>query len=116
MKAQYAANCEFIRENFEGREAIYIEHGAARVRVTNIRVNAEELYLEAQVEVIPTPGLSYRIPGSPNTQKWGIGSGYLSIFSVNSWHVGYGMWSLWFEPRLVQDVVDLAAHPAVQRR
>ena len=46
MKAQYAANCEFIQENFEGREAIYIEHGAARVRVTNIQVNAKERYLD----------------------------------------------------------------------
>src|ERR1035438_6113927 len=45
-----------VQASFEGREAIYIEKGVVRVRVSNIRATMPQV-IEADVEEIPTPGL-----------------------------------------------------------
>ncbi len=55
MDSQHAHNCKVLRDRFEGREAIYVEKGALRVHVTNIRVDG--LSVGADVEEIITPGL-----------------------------------------------------------
>jgi hypothetical protein len=39
---------------FEGREAIYVEKGALRVRVSDLRGDVAQLYILAEVEEIPT--------------------------------------------------------------
>jgi hypothetical protein len=41
-----------VRATFEGREAIYIEKGALRVRVSNIRGSASQAIIAAEVEEI----------------------------------------------------------------
>jgi len=110
-----------LRENFEGREAIYIEKGAIRVRVTNIRVRATDekgtprpAWVSAKVEEITTPGLAVgmrdarlRKPNGP--LSWRIGGCRLSSFSDSKWVGGYGGWSLYFDPKIVQGVLDLAS-------
>jgi hypothetical protein len=70
-----------IRTYFEGKEAIYIEKGALRVRVSNIRyadLEGEAEFIEAEIEEIPTPGLPVSLPGydrreQPRPLRWRIG-------------------------------------------
>jgi hypothetical protein len=102
-----------VQASFEGREAIYVEKGALRVRVSNIRGSAAHRCISADVEEIPTPGLGVgsfdnRKPRRP--RRWGIGAGYLTQFSDYCWTTGYGGWSLFFDPKTVQAVLDLASH------
>jgi hypothetical protein len=54
-----STNCERLRNAFKNREAIYVERGALRVRVTNIRANAVVQAINADLEEIPTN----RFPG-----------------------------------------------------
>jgi hypothetical protein len=53
--AGHAATVEKIRTSFEGRQAIYIEKGAIRVSVSNIR-SADLGVILADIEEIPTAG------------------------------------------------------------
>ena len=62
--ARNAAIVEKARSFYEGKEAIYIERGALRVRVNSVRVeivhvNTNDLqeYLAFDLEEIPTPRL-----------------------------------------------------------
>jgi len=98
-----------LRDLFDGREAIYIEKGALRVRVYDIREEIPGLYISADVEEIPTVGIltgSHHITASP--RHWGIGAGCMATFSDHTWQMGYGGWSLFFAPRIVDGVVKLA--------
>lgn len=73
---------ERLRVLFEGREAIYVEKGALRVKVTDIRADVAQQYVSAEVEEIPTTGLPV---GALYESKqlwvgpfcWSIGGGYL---------------------------------------
>jgi hypothetical protein len=107
-----------LRERFEGKEAICVEKGLLwRVRVENIRA-AMALYIEADLVRITSNsfetlrrqyGLQWAAPllrGEP--QRWGIGGGWQMTGSENSWHMGYGGWSLYFEPALVRAVEEQA--------
>jgi len=53
--AGHAATVEKLQASFEGREAIYIEKGAIRVRVSNIRI-ADLGTILTDIEEIPTAG------------------------------------------------------------
>jgi hypothetical protein len=46
-------NCERLRDAFENREAVYLERGALRVRVSNIRANVVVQAISADLEEIP---------------------------------------------------------------
>jgi hypothetical protein len=122
MNSEAVANCARLQRAFEGREAILVEQGAVRVRISNIEAKPEERYVSAQVQAIPTRGLptgalynhaEYRA-GSP----FRIAGGYLTCFSDQVWEMGYGGWKLFFAPKLVNGIVELAAqwpddlHPA----
>jgi hypothetical protein len=104
---------EQVRRLFEGREAIYVEKGALRVKVSDIRGDAARLLISAQVEEIPTPGFPV---GSihairklqPSPLRWSIEGGYLTTFSEHTWHMGYGGWSLFFAPGIVEGILSLA--------
>ena len=104
---------EQLRARFEGREAIYVEKGALRVRVSDIRGDVTQLYISAEVEEIPTAGFPagafYEIQRrEPSPLRWSIGGGYLTTFSDGAWYAGYGDWSLFFAPRIVDGIVGLA--------
>lgn len=104
---------ERLRVLFEGREAIYVEKGALRVKVTNIHVNVTQMEVSAEVEEIPTVGFpvgalyeSKRHWRGPF--RWSIGAGYQTDFSDHTWHMGYGGWSLFFAPSIVEGIQNLA--------
>jgi hypothetical protein len=101
-----------LRDLFEGQEAIYIEKGALRVRVSNIRADIPGRCIYADIEEIPTTGFPIWFISQwlqwLQSRHWRIGGGYLTAFSDHTWNMGYGGWSLFFAPRLVDGVVRLA--------
>ncbi|SRR6266849_5923124 len=104
---------EQVRRLFEGREAIYVEKGALRVKVSDVRGDVARLSISAKVEEIPTVGFPagafYEIQRlEPSPLRWSIEGGYLTDFSDHTWHMGYGGWSLFFAPRIVDGIVSLA--------
>lgn len=100
-KLQHVANCEQLRGNFENREAIYIEKGACRVRITNIQSKASVRMVRPQVEEILTPGLRHPLHvNQPNLVRWEIGGGYITLFPII-----LGSWAT---------VVGGSKHPVVQ--
>jgi hypothetical protein len=114
MSSKEAANFEQLRKSFENREAIYIEKGALRVRVSNIQADTHKRWVKAEVEEIFTPGLGAGLfykgtwnEGSP--RRWEIGAGDLTTYSDYTWAMGYGGWYLFFATRVLEGVVDLAA-------
>jgi hypothetical protein len=114
MTPQDSLNCEKLRRAFDGREAIYVEKGVLRVRVTNISFNAIARQIGADVEEILTPGLERSLlhrlrPNELFPLRWQIGAGRLTRFSEHTWAAGYGSWSLFFAPEIVSGVVSLAA-------
>lgn len=113
MNPEHASNCEQLRNRFDGREAIYVEKGALRVRVSNIRQRGA-FHIRADVEEVVTPGLGVGLFHRPRQLgagplRWRLGAGYLTTFSAQSWKMGYGGWSLYFAPDIVQAVVGFAA-------
>jgi hypothetical protein len=85
---------QIVCDKFEGKEAIYIEKGALRVRVSDIRESGPAS-ISANVEEIPTPGLG--VGALNNSQRsrsirWEIGACYLTVCSNHVWP--YGIWRL----------------------
>jgi hypothetical protein len=113
MASPTSLTCEKLRDAFEGREAIYIEKGVLRVRVTSIRCYARQL--GATVDEVPTKGLERSLlhrgqvtePTAP--LRWNISAGCLATFSDHTLKMGYGGWSLLFAPEVVSAFVSLAA-------
>lgn len=105
-----------LQANFAGREAIYVEKGALLVRVSDIRSSRLRPTVAAQVEEIPAPGLGVggfagaRLRYHTRPLRWTIRAGYLTEFTDYCWTTGYGSWSIYFDPKLVQAVLELAAH------
>lgn len=98
---------------FEGREAIYIEYGALRVKVSKIKGDADQLRTTAQVEEIPTAGFPVgsfsEVPRrGQKPLRWNIEGSHLAEFSEYSWCMGYGGWSLFFAPKILDGVLSLA--------
>ena len=103
-----------LRANFENREAIYIEKGALRVRVSHIRCPGCRTSVWATVEEVPTAGLGvgifdYRKRKDPAPLRWEIGTMSMGLFSDYCWEMGYGGWSLYFHPKVIEGVLDLAS-------
>ena len=116
MNPVHASNCERLRRIVERREAVYVEKGALRVRVSNVRADLDAQYVSATVEEVPTPGLETTPihesapPEEPRPLRWEIGAGVLSRFSEHTWWAGYaGMWSLCWHPQHVAAIVELAS-------
>ena len=101
-----------LRENFEGQEGIYIEKGALRVRVSNIRWHPARCAVFADIEEIPTSGFdatAFHKRHDSTPLRWDIGTASLTSFSDTEWSMGYGGWSIYFAPPVVEGVVDLAS-------
>lgn len=113
MTTKDSLNCEKLRAAFEGREALYIEQGVLRVRVTNIRCDVAAHQINAEVEEIITPGLEQGLIHDRVDQsspiRWKISAGFLTSFSADSWEMGYGGWSLDFAPEIISRLMTLAA-------
>ena len=113
INAKHARNCEELRTRFEGKEAIYVEKGALRVRVSNFRPRGG-FHIRAEAEEIVTPGLGVgmfhrpRPPGAGPRRRT-VRAGYLTTFSAQSWHLGYGGGAFYFAPEIVRAVVGFAA-------
>ena len=100
-----------LRHNFEGRRAIYIEHGALLVCVSDIRPGRTTV--AAQIDEVPAAGLGVgsfdpRHLKRATPLRWTIRGGFLTEFSDHCWVAGYGSWSLYFEPSRVHSVLQLA--------
>jgi hypothetical protein len=110
MSPSENAKVEQLRKLFDGKEAIYIEKGALRVRVSHI--NGGRTYVSAEVEEVPTVGFPLGIfceiqKAEPNPLHWSIGAAD-SHFSEHTWHAGYGGWSLFFAANIVEGILNLA--------
>ena len=84
MGSQGATNCEKLRKNFQNQQAIYIEKGAMRVRVRNIRADLRAQSVAAEIEEIPTPGLRtgvFHDMSEATSLRWEIQAGNLTTFS-----------------------------------
>jgi hypothetical protein len=109
-----AATVEKLRASFEGREAIYIEKGAIRVRVSNIR-SADLGTILADIEEIPTAGFPIWIRGGgppPRSHplRWTIGTSLIRHLSADSWSSPpYVGWTLYFSPKLIEEIVALVS-------
>jgi hypothetical protein len=109
---RHAATVEKVRASFEGREAIYLEKGAIRVRVSNIR-SADLGTILADIEEIPTAGFPIWIRGSgprpfSHPLRWTIATSVIRHFSADSWSSPpYVGWTLYFSPKLIEAIVDL---------
>jgi hypothetical protein len=113
MSLSDEARVKQLQGLFEGREAIYIEYGALRVKVSKIKGDTAQLSITAQVEEIPTYGFPVgsfsEIPRHGRKPlRWSIDGGYLTAFSEYSWCMGYGGWSLFFAPKILDGVLSLA--------
>jgi hypothetical protein len=102
-----------LRARFEGKEAIYIEQGAVRVRVSDICWDACILGITAKVEEIATAGFPVGVfyesqRDESNPLFWNIGAGYLTTFSEHTWRTGNGGWCIFFSPEIVDGLVGLA--------
>jgi hypothetical protein len=78
-----------LQARFEGREAIYVEKGAVRVRISDIRWDTAKLCIAARVKEIPTAGFPagvfYEVRMyEPRPLCWSIESGYLTTFSEHT--------------------------------
>ena len=111
MESQESENYERLRGAFEGREAIYLEKGVVRVRVTNIRCTVGSRYIRADVEEVPAPNLAGVTPhgDQPRPRRWRIGAGVLTTCSENRWDMGYGGWSLFFAADVLNGFTNLVA-------
>ena len=111
MSLRCLINFEKLRTCFEGKIGIYREHGALLVRVTNINLSGK-FCINADVEEIPMKGLGVgrlQRAKSSDPARWYISAGHMTSFSAESWHMGYGMWSIFFSPRIVEEVCELAS-------
>lgn len=114
MNPEAEANLARLRATFENREAICIEKGAIRVRLSNIRGSVAEYEVSADVEEIPTPGLGVGLfasdPESPQPpRRWQISGGPLTSFNEEQWTMGYGSWTFYIGAELVRGVCEMAA-------
>jgi hypothetical protein len=103
---------EKAHASFEGKECIYIEKGALRVRISGICVSASQYAVSANVEEIPTPGLGVGLFDKESgfyRPRWKISAGFMTDFSEHSWHMGYGGWSLFFNHEIIQGVIELSS-------
>ena len=116
-ESQLADLAEKARFNFEGKECIYISKGALRVRISGICVYGSQPAISANVEEIPTPGLGVGLLDKESMffrPRWKIGAGFMTDLSEHSWNAGYGGWTLFFHPEIIQGVIERASQfPAV---
>jgi hypothetical protein len=115
-----AAMVEKARSFYEGKEAIYIERGALRVRVNNVHIgivhiNTNDLqeYLAFDLEEIPTPNLPvWRGKGpslGPYSLRWEVGTNF-ETHLLHDYCSAYVGWSMHFSPRMVAEVVEIATN------
>jgi hypothetical protein len=100
---------EQLRDLFEDREAIYIEKGAVHVKVSGIHWNPVLRGIQAEVLELPTTGFPCEHYSGSCPRRWTIRAGYRTTFSQQTWDMGYGGWSLYFAPEIVNGVLSLAS-------
>jgi hypothetical protein len=105
-----------LRANFEGKEAIWVGKGVFRVRISNIHCPGFRRSVHADVGEIYPPGLGFlAYPDGAPPNRWEVG-GVLGNgiddmrVSDDKWFSASqgGAWDLYFNPKMIQDVLDLA--------
>jgi hypothetical protein len=79
--------------------------------VTNIRCDVTARRIDADIQEVSTPELAGGVFHGRRQSPlwWKIAAGYLTMFSEHTWAMGYGGWSLFFAPEIVNGLVSLAA-------
>jgi hypothetical protein len=117
--ARNAAIVEKARSFYEGKEAIYIERGALRVRVNSVRIgspNDLQGYLAFDLEEIPTPRLPvWRGKGpslGPHPLRWEVGTNFETQTHLfkDFCSAAYVGWSMYFSPKVVAEIVEMATN------
>lgn len=105
------ANCQALRQRFEGRQAIYIEAGVTIVEVSDIRCRPASRHISAAVvEVAGCPVTGGRFhPPAETARRWRISAGVLTACSDHTWSMGYGGWSMFFAADIVAGLHQLAS-------
>ena len=84
--------------SFEGREAIYVEKGALRVRVSNILFDSVEQMLTADIEEIASVGLGFVMANRPSRWSTGTTDWAGPSLSNRRWSGGaYVGWTLYLD-------------------
>ena len=116
-----AAIVDKVRSLYEGREAVYTEKGALRVRVNAVRIKIEVAnatndvfdYLAFDLEEVPTPGLPVWLEGypsiGPHPHRWTVGTGFRTRLFPH-YISAYCGWSMHFSPKLVAEIVEMATN------
>lgn len=104
-----AQTAEQLRDLFEDQEAIYIEKGVAHVKVSGIHWNPVLRGIKAEVLELPTAGFPCEHYSGSCPRRWTIGVGYRAIFTQQKWSMGYGGWSLYFAPEIVNGVLNVVS-------
>ena len=118
-----AAIVEKARTLYEGREAIYCEHGVLRVRVNRVYTGSPCVNITSDVigclafdlEEIPTQGLPVWVrrepPLGPHPLRWTISTNLETrLFPRYLGSPPYVGWSLYFATALVREVVGMATN------
>ena len=100
-----------LTQRFEGHQALYLDRGVLLVEVGPIRRHSPESF-EVRVTEIPVPGLRDNLfvsqVGNGNVTResgrltWVIKAGAASIYNQTTWLMGYGGWSMYFDPALLE--------------
>jgi hypothetical protein len=114
---------EKARFLYEGREGIYIEKGALRVRVNSVRIGSVRAnttndlieYLAFDLEEIPTSNLPVWLDGKgpslgPHPLRWEVGTNFETNLFHDYCSAAYVGWSMHFAQKLVAEVVEMAAN------
>jgi hypothetical protein len=109
LEAEGRRAAEQLRERWQGREAIYLESGALRIRVVDVFRQGDRFV--AEVEEVPTPGLRNTLlrvleagKAPSNPIRWSL-SMPNDLAEDYWWASG---WTLVFAPDFVQRVTALA--------
>ena len=105
--------CKELCSSVEGRSAIYVEKAVYYVKVTDTAYDLGKRIISARVESVRAPGLEGLTATTGNARyrpkSWRFSAGCLTRFSEHNWYMGYGGWSLYFNPKIVEKILDLAA-------
>lgn len=114
LEPEVLARCAGLIRHFEGRDALYVEKGVLRVRVRSISVDFRGRFVwtevrESPVDSLPPPAHFVAAGGGTRPLAWRIGAGPFTRASSQIWKAGYGAWTIFTAPKVIELVLARAA-------